>query len=254
MELAHANRIVVCARPSESPTEELCFTVGGDPKVKHIPLALLSPKFDANLRWFMERYAVHDPFDSPRAIGASQSLVKYTSSLRQAVFDNLEPYLEKFAQLRLIVQDDDSQSRLHSLHWEVLENTPDEKSVLVVGREVKPLVEPRRTDNVIKIGLKGFNMCLVTSRPEAMAVDAQEDSDHRSVSRALIESLNSPLFNLHVVRPGTYEALEDYLRLSNAQERPIHLVHLDVHGVVKRVKNIMVYSVLSVVSFCSDFL
>ena len=72
------------------------------------------------------------------------------------------------------------------------------------------------------------------SRPEVMDEDAPEEPDHLTVSRSLVSTLASPLVHVFAVQPGTYKALQAYPRLSKEEGRPIDLLHLDVHGVIKR--------------------
>jgi hypothetical protein len=118
------------------------------------------------------------------------------------------------------------------LHWELLEMHQADQRQLVVVREVEPL-HPVHASDTIHIDEKGLRICLVSSRPEVMEPEAEEDSSHRSVARVLVSQFTSKAC-VDVVRPGTWDAVLEYLDQAKRESRPVHLVHFDVHGVVRR--------------------
>jgi hypothetical protein len=74
-----------------------------------------------------------------------------------------------------------------------------------------------------------INVLLVTARPSG-----GRDVGYRTISRPLVEGLrqtNVPV-QIKIVRPGTYQALENHLREVKEQHGVgyYHVIHFDVHG------------------------
>jgi len=213
--------------------------VNGNHEAKTIPKNITSAEDEAELRWYLEKYAVYYPFDRVRAGRASERLNTYSDALSSLVFEDIAQLGSIQGNiLRLTVRDEEAFSGLHGLHWELLESYSIDDHRTVVTREVEPL-QPTEKSKVVEIDDRGFNVCLVVSRPEVMEEEADEEPNHRMVARALVSDLGIPAVTVDIIRPGTWEAVKEYLQNAKKKGLPVHLVHFDVHGVVKRVRRSM---------------
>ncbi|MEM6520657.1 MAG: CHAT domain-containing protein [Cyanobacteria bacterium P01_D01_bin.71] len=70
-----------------------------------------------------------------------------------------------------------------------------------------------------------INLLVVTARP-----DEERDVNYRTISRPLIEAIQQARvpINVELLRPGTYEALENHLETKSPGY--YHIVHFDAHG------------------------
>ncbi|PMD21285.1 hypothetical protein NA56DRAFT_688965 [Hyaloscypha hepaticicola] len=218
----------------QASSAQMSFTINDNPEPQTVPSSLLSINNAADLRWYLERYAIKDPFDRIRAKQAAEKLDKCGEELAELVFGHFDPdQLPESDWIRISIRDNERSSSLFSLHWELLEVYRVNKSRFAVIREIESL-QPVSAIDTVEIDEDGFRICLVVSRPEAMEEEAEEDSSHRSVSRALLPQFGSSAVHVDIVRPGTWEAVLEYLDKAKKKVRPVHLVHFDVHGVVKR--------------------
>jgi len=219
---------------------QMSFTINDNPEPQTVPNSLLSIDDAADLRWYLESYAIKDPFDRMRAEQAAKKLGKCREELAELVFGHFDPdQLPASDWIRISIIDNERSSSLFGLHWELLQMYRVNESRFAVVREIEPL-QPVSAIDTVEIDEGGFRICLVVSRPEVMEKEAEEDPSHRSVSRALVSQFGSSAVHVDIVRPGTWEALLEYLDKAKKQARPVHLVHFDVHGVVKRTGRHMV--------------
>jgi tetratricopeptide (TPR) repeat protein len=70
-----------------------------------------------------------------------------------------------------------------------------------------------------------INLLLVTARP-----DEEEDVGYRTISRPMVELLETPKLpvRIHILRPGTFQALSNHL--DEVGEQFYHIIHFDTHG------------------------
>ena len=70
-----------------------------------------------------------------------------------------------------------------------------------------------------------INLLVITARP-----DEERDVNCRTISRPLIEAIQQARvpINVELLRPGTYQALENHLQARGAGY--YHIVHFDAHG------------------------
>jgi hypothetical protein len=189
------------------------------------------------LRWYLEEYAINDPFNSLQARAARHLIRSYSQSLVQnldlgsilpADGDNDHIVLEVFESAQ-------SSPSVHSIHWEFLERVelwPDlaPKSVCVTRVVLKDAQDTARFANSeVRIQEQPVTILVVSSRPQS-----DDDIPHRIVSqkildvkRRLPESRRQEV-HVKIVRPGTFDAFVDALKDLNKDH--FNLVHFDMHG------------------------
>ena len=71
------------------------------------------------ITWFLEDYAITDPFDAGKATKARNTLRQYGRQLFENVFGNAVP---AFRRLSIFVVSGSEVSQFQKLHWELLED------------------------------------------------------------------------------------------------------------------------------------
>ncbi|KAF2272880.1 uncharacterized protein EI97DRAFT_469988 [Westerdykella ornata] len=192
----------------------------------------------ALITWFIESFAAQEPFNSLRAADSRRALLRYGADLAKCL--RLAQLCEETALAHIILEihgSDGSNSKLSSLHWELLENvelwpSPRPKSVCVVRVPFK-----EQEDGSVAEAAKIFpqpdkvlNIIVVSARPGGTG-----DIPHRVVSRKIADIIRrlpqheADRVRLHLVRPATIDALEETLSQLDKPEY-LNIVHFDVHG------------------------
>lgn len=207
----------------------------------YLPETVVKPpiNFEAELRWYIEDYAGHDPFSFRRAQSISIELESYGSSLAQSMCDSdaeLEGLCGK--ELMILIDDSDSYSpRLSRIHWEILERLelwradcrPRNVTVLRLATLGNRTRESKSQSHVVGLNRQS-HLLAVSAR-----VSSQEEIPYRLITRAIFNSLSerdptdAPTFE--IVRPGTLEALRT--SLESKADGYYNVVHFDVHGHVE---------------------
>ena len=182
-----------------------------------------------DLKWYLEDRAQKDPFAEKRATDAEKSLEFYAEHL----YEQLKP---AFAQINLDVASEkvrlaiggrNGDESIHRLHWEALEHPALPCSICVYRTQ-----EDRSIDGSMDLLEKktSLNLLFITARK----LDRKNpDADERLILRPVIgfiagKSSTMPI-DFDVVRPGTFEALEQWL---SQRKEHYDLIHFDVHGEV----------------------
>lgn len=181
-------------------------------------------------RWYLEKFATRDPLSAKKASGVEESLVKYRekicSLLRVGSFGN------HGSPVVLDIRDNCDQSSFHSLPWEFLEHGSQAQR-LVVRRRTQAIKDPL-PDSKIQHQPETFNILLLAAR--------SSDNDQAEYTQAalpivkLLQSLpaGSSTVALDIVRPGSLAALKSHLQVAQEKNKQYHLVHLDLHGTVRK--------------------
>lgn len=184
---------------------------------------------EKRLEWYFEEFVTFPFSDTAIAEKAAASVKTYGERLFEQVFKaNLDVYSE-YRQLRgalsqVQIEIIGKTPEFQALHWEALRD-PDLPLPLVVECvAIRKYIRPV----AVQANVRQFpviNLLVVAARPSE-----EHDVGYRTISRPLIEAIqNSNLrVNIDLLRPGTYEALENHL--SGKGEGFYHIIHFDAHG------------------------
>ena len=187
-----------------------------------------SPAQEASLRWYLEDYALHDPFQTDRAVAVAKSVDDYARSLSTQLGLIESVAAEAYLTDLLIFGHNDDFS-IHVLHWETL-RVSSSPLPISVRRMFKPeLAAHEEIRN--SLGPK-LEVLVVTAR--CMDPSAQEVDPYivlESIFRAFPQE-EQHVIEFTVVRPGTFAAFCKHL----AHPGSFQVVHFDLHGFSKRSK------------------
>ncbi|KAH7146173.1 hypothetical protein EDB81DRAFT_856654 [Dactylonectria macrodidyma] len=187
---------------------------------------------EEDLKWALEEYALSQPFEKGRAVNVHQKIANYAQKvfgqLRESIYAVLPAGTANQPIVLLITAPPDEGS-LHRIHWESLEYLDEVKIFIrrqIGGRQTTaPISSPLVTR-------KKIQLFLLTARS---ITDEEEDVSYTLVSRVvsrIISALpDSSQTTLHLVRPGTFNALKRALK-DNSDPDASTIVHFDCHGSV----------------------
>jgi len=203
----------------------------GTSQIESITLANNSDAVEkAELKWFLEEYALREPFAARRAASVRENIARY----QRALFQTLNPAIQKCAGvaagspasvLRVEVEGKGPNSEFQNLAWEVLEDEQWDFKELIISRVIGSDIKHIQS-NPGDV-LEELNILFLTARP-----GYHLDVNYRLISRPLVELLSSvksgckPQF----VRPGSWECLVKELE---NRKNHYHIVHFDVHGEIR---------------------
>ena len=185
-----------------------------------------------DIRWYLEEYALSDPYEIKRARETSKMLVQYKNDLAKFFQDTIKEVISSASiinlqTIRIEVVSQSSTARFQSLHWELLESADWDIGVnvqIVVTRRIV-MPGPKSTTPVFTSDTN-INILFVSARPGA------KDVDYRLISKPLVDLADTQRIrdriNIEFVRPGSWLYVEYYL-----QQHPpgyYSIVHFDVHG------------------------
>jgi len=203
------------------------------------------PEDDAQdlIKWYLEKY-VAEPFEATKADSALHLIREYGQCLAaQLSRSGLLPS-EGHLEVEVLTPDDPALSSLQRLHWEVLGDvtlwpTKHKFHSVSVWRTTATRTEqaPSSWASEPRVrNSKRFNILLVVARPGGAA-----DVEYQLVSRCLMtiaERVSAARpdvrISVEVLRPATWEAFQACL--SEGSERRYDLVHLDMHGAIRKPK------------------
>lgn len=219
-------------------------------------------QMNKSIKWYMEEFVIHLPFQEPRAQEVSASLARYAALLIEALqLDSVAPDRNTLHIVIQVVEDaiilPGDCTEIGALRWEVLQNVhlwPGEAkpaSVSVVRLVGVPAREVLVVSTDEPDSTSTFNILAVTARPRSV-----DDIPHRLITKSIydvVDKANTKVdacgstgerrTTLTIVRPGSLDALKREL---NKKQR-YHVVHLDLHGKVEDHKYVLVLVFLLVV-------
>ncbi|MCJ1284921.1 hypothetical protein MMC26_004258 [Xylographa opegraphella] len=222
-----------------------------------------TPEDEAECRWYLESFAPKSPFELTRAKRIAEKLDLYATQLGDGIrlLDLVSrfPRLDQPQYIELEVVEgypdakiDSPDASIQRLHWELLENClrhsegPWPISVTrSIRNENKTCGIKKVTSWAVEKASDGprnsFNILLVVARNLTFDESAHQDVDPGLTLRALLaikrhlKVSNAPYeLNVEVVRPGTFNALQEHLQRATEEHGPgyFNLVHFDMHGII----------------------
>ena len=180
--------------------------------------------------WYFEEYLKFPFIDTVKAGKAAIAINDYGKDLFEQIFGDRKIFSEygKFkdsglSSLQIEIISDTHE--FHAIHWESLKD-PNLPNPLVT--EWVTIVRKNNNPPPMEAKVKAYpqiNLLVVTARP-----DEDEDVGYRTISRPMIELLETPKLRVkvHILRPGTFQALSN--RLDEVGEQFYHIIHFDTHG------------------------
>ncbi|MEM6446514.1 MAG: CHAT domain-containing protein, partial [Cyanobacteria bacterium P01_D01_bin.123] len=188
--------------------------------------------FNERQEWELEFYFeewIRFPFDRQvLAERAAASIATYGEQLFEQVFENRRAFSayeqacqEGLSRLRIEIVGDSPD--FQALHWEALKDPDLPRPFAVDCVVARKQFQVRSARATVKPSPE-INLLVVTARP-----DEESDVGYRTISRPLIEAIERAQLrvNVELLRPGTYEALEQHL---DGKEGVYHIIHFDAHG------------------------
>lgn len=221
-------------------------------------------QMNKSIKWYMEEFVIHLPFQEPRAQEVSASLARYAALLIEALqLDLGAPDCNTLHIVIEILEDaitlPENCTEIGALRWEVLQNVdlwPGEArpaSVSVVRLLGVPAKEVAVVSTDKPDSTSTFNILALTARPRSV-----DDIPHRLITKSIYdvvdkanakvdacdESTAERRTTLTIVRPGSLDALKRELNKNKRYD----VVHLDLHGIVEDNKYVLalVFCFLSV--------
>src|SRR5712692_10556777 len=199
---------------------------------------IISPPFSAEeeveLEWYFEEHLEAPYLNKVRAQEAAASIKTYGEKLFKQVFGDNDIYAEYRVLLKgglsgLQIEIEGSPT-FHALHWEAIKDPRFEQPLALQAVMIRKNLHPQALPASARPS-PTINLLIVTARPSV-----ERDVGYRTISRPLVESLRNAnlAVQVDILRPGTYKALENHLRVTTEQhgEGYYHVIHFDVHGAV----------------------
>jgi len=208
---------------------------------EHQDVQIVSPATSDDeqlLQWYLEDFAIQDPFDNLRASTSLKLIQDYGHQLVKSLdLSSLLPTEHLQDHIVFEIQElGEQQPSIHGIHWEILESldiwpSPAPKSVCIIrlghGTGQTLPIDPGAA---LRDGEHTLDIVVVSARPQGT-----NDIPHRIVSRQILDVIRklpddkAPNVRMHVVRPGTVAALESHLSQLDKKGH-VNLVHFDLHG------------------------
>lgn len=197
------------------------------------------------LRWSIETYAQEDPYNFSRCEKSAREIDQYSTALfSELQFPVKLPFIlsgRKVSRVHLFITQNEDLSQYHQLQWELLESPALWGSVSSEPMQVS-VTRSYTVPTPFSIRVyEEFKLVYVMARPK---VKREKYIDHRLLLRSLvgmIDEIHRMAINvrLFVVRPGSWEALVEYLDTIRAKhgKGSVSLVHLDMHGRMRKETN-----------------
>jgi tetratricopeptide (TPR) repeat protein len=195
----------------------------------------LSPQDGEKVRWYLEDYLQFDEDPAPKIAARVETLMaERGEALFRAIFEgrndaillwgSLEPHLSS-TRIEIVT----GIAEAMAIPWELIRN-PHTRVNLALSAHAFVRSQPGGQTSLAPAPTAGkVRILLVICRPRA-----ENDVPFRSVAGRLVKGLSDSdreAFQLHVLRPPTYEQLAKVLRLAKGEGEPYHIVHFDGHGV-----------------------
>ena len=252
---------VSAAVVDESPNASLISMEAGPDSVsvsvqsgsvhKHCPASedLLKTATDESLKdfqWYFEQYITKEPFAHARARMIAQ---KIRDQGRRLLESFLQPVicLNAMAPEHFVIEVRDSVtgdaagiSVAHRFFWEILEDTGLWRDVFHLEPRQVTVVRVHENQNSAPTIANSVHISLPSSTEatHVLAITARpshtKDVPHRLITRSISAAIDTirndsdSQVTLHIVRPGTFDALERHIR--HHPYGHFGVVHLDLHG------------------------
>ncbi|MEQ9356376.1 CHAT domain-containing protein [Coleofasciculus chthonoplastes] len=188
------------------------------------------------IRWYLEDFLEYPQIPAPTiAATIEQQMVAIGVELFEKLFQANDDTRQIWSQLRhrlnhTRVEIVTGVTDAAAIPWELIRN-PDHNLPLVLqtGAFVRTHPNPQQPPQLPETDSSKMRILLVICRPQG-----GDDVPFRSVATQLIRGLTDSareIFQLDVLRPPTFQRLEEVLRQAKAEGKPYHIVHFDGHGV-----------------------
>jgi hypothetical protein len=182
------------------------------------------------LEWYFEQHLSSPFVNQIKAKRGAESISTYGETLFKQVFgdpDAYNTYTECVnAGLSTVQIEVAGSPAFHRLHWEALKDPQFQLPLAIEATIIRTTLKSQSADWILPSS-PTMNILVVTARPWG-----RRDIGYRTISRPLIESVEQvglPV-RIDLLRPGTYNALESHLEISERLGVTYHVVHFDVHG------------------------
>jgi tetratricopeptide (TPR) repeat protein len=202
----------------------------------------LKPEDGERIRWYLEDYLQFDEEPAPQIAKTIEAFMgecgdelfsNIFEGSREAdrLWSSLEPHL---ATTRIEINTGVAEAT--AIPWELIRN-PHSRTCLALS--AASFVRSQRAGQTTLLAAgesEKVRILLVICRPKG-----GQDVPFRSVAGRLVTRLGEAArgaFDLHVLRPPTYEQLAKTLGLARENGAPFHIVHFDGHGVYADAKRL----------------
>ncbi|CZR60721.1 uncharacterized protein PAC_10617 [Phialocephala subalpina] len=239
--------VVIKVEPSQGSGSKIdVFRQGESVRTVELPKAVLETSkgtFDEDLEWLVERHAIQDPFEVTRAEKVSHTLRNYAAELFQSLqLDDIPSSDSNPRHVLLEVREFQGAPRyFRAVHWEALEEVSSysNRASNVSGLTVRRVIgsSSNGDSKLDNEDLKLDNGLKDVLQPRVLAVTARKpgiiDIPHRLITRPILETMKvlGKVEDFDVLRPPTFNQLKEQLKSKGAGY--YHVVHLDVHGVIR---------------------
>jgi hypothetical protein len=181
-------------------------------------------------RWYLEDFTIKDSLSSKKASSVEEILAQYQEKIRSLLQVG---YFGHHADgVVLDILDNGEKSSLYSLPWEYLEQGSHGRRFVI--RRRTQMTKAPLPDIKIQFQPESFNILLLAARSES-----NDQAEYSQAALPIVELLQrlpvgSSTVTLDIVRPGTLAALKTHLLAAKEKNKQYHLVHLDVHGTVRK--------------------
>jgi len=195
----------------------------------------LAPQDQEDIRWYLEDYLV-SPKDPGQEIAAR--IEKRMAEIGIELFKEISQYNDDTREIWSAIRNKLNDTRVEiitgveeatSIPWELMRDPrTDSHLALRVRAFVRASNQPAQIPVLPNTDSVPIRILLVICRP-----GGSKDVPFRSVASRLIRGLNDAareVFQLDVLRPPTFEALADRLRVAKDDGKPYQVVHFDGHG------------------------
>src|SRR6266851_2854023 len=220
------------------------LTLSSDSQVIQNRTIRVAPDIDESdledIRWYLEDYPRY-PFE-PAPARAARVVARLEEAGRGLFRDIFTAGAEKDDLILKCLRQELAATRIEvvskgsaSLPWELLREP---EQGIVLATEAAAFVRGARTTAKDATPVHSpIRILLVISRP-----DMTEDVPYQSVARELVRSVaGNPSFELVVVRPGSYAALQAALQSAVDEHRPYNILHFDGHGLLHEDRGYLVF-------------
>ncbi|MDQ2807872.1 MAG: CHAT domain-containing protein [Chloroflexota bacterium] len=197
----------------------------------HFQFALSLPDQE-RIRWYLETY-LQEPFDPNPIIaaGVEESMAAVGKELFGKVFESTPTVARLWATLEPHLNDTRVEivtgvREATTIPWELLrDSTTGDALALRAHTFVRAHANPSRQPQPLT-ATRTLRILLIIARPRG-----ENDVAFRSVALRLVDALSQrDDYQLDVLRPPTFAALDTTLRAAYKAGQPYHVVHFDGHG------------------------
>jgi tetratricopeptide (TPR) repeat protein len=225
--------VIRVSEQSVNPDRSFVVRVAFDEEAEYVVRVSDPADLDTEelLAWYFEKHLQFPFLDLDRERQAVTRLAEYGQDLFGQIFGGEANY--DFRRLRGRSFDDcrlevRGSVAFHQLHWEALRD-PKMDAPLVVRLPVTRRVGPLESKFELPPKRAMLNILLVTARPFG-----SDDVGYRTISRPLLDALRRSKLpvTIHLVRPGTWEALRNHLESVTEEHGSgwYQVIHFDLHG------------------------